>query len=407
MKPTLYDLVRKKKNIRLAWKKVYKSGIRSLSPETQNEIIEFKQDSPTHIERICRQLCEKRFRFSPAEGKPIKRPGKSARPLVKAPIESRIVQRSILNVLQCQPTIKQYLDTPYSFGGIKEKSVSTAVIKAYNFIKDGYTHFVKSDISGFFNDIPRPKVIKIIASGIKDKEFITFIDQASTTELANLSALKKEHADLFPTHELGVAQGCSLSPLMGNILLYDFDKEMNNGGIVCLRYIDDFIILAKSEKKVKKAFQKAKRLLETHSLKTYDPFKRSDKAGTGQTSKSFEFLGCEILPGLIRPSKKSRKNLLASVKSIVKKNTSYLTNPRKAYNEGKSFIKTMQFISNTVRGWGNTYSFCNDGELFKHMDGKIQEELDRYTGAFRGKYKKQSFQNKRRLLGVHLLNDNK
>ena len=69
--------------------------------------------------------------------------------------------------------------------------------------------------------------------------------QAIHVELSNLAALR-EHADRFPTEDIGVAQGSALSPLLGNIILADFDQRMNDGECRCLRYIDDFIVLGPS-----------------------------------------------------------------------------------------------------------------------------------------------------------------
>ena len=53
----------------------------------------------------------------------------------------------------------------------------------------------------------------------------------------------------FQSGDIGVAQGNSLSPLLGNLLLKDFDSAMNSlPNIRCIRFIDDFIILGPNKK---------------------------------------------------------------------------------------------------------------------------------------------------------------
>ena len=48
-------------------------------------------------------------------------------------------------------------------------------------------------------------------------------------------------------------QGGNLSPLLANIYLNEFDKEFGKRGVPCVRYADDIVLLAKSEKSRKTA----------------------------------------------------------------------------------------------------------------------------------------------------------
>src|SRR5207247_4654967 len=153
------------------------------------------------------------------------------------------------------------------------------------------------------------------------------LERATATELDNLATLG-EKCDLFPLHEVGVAQGCCLSPLIGNILLEEFDKEMNGRGIVCVRYIDDFLILGPRENKVVAAFKSAQRLLSKYGLNAYDPITNKEKAEIGEVKRGFQFLGCEIIPGLITPSAKARQRFMGSLTSIVQKSKWVMESPR-------------------------------------------------------------------------------
>ena len=134
-------------------------------------------------------------------------------------------------------------------------------------IGNGGSYTIRSDISAFFTKIPKPVVTKIVAEAVQEPDFIELFSQAITVELDNLAKLR-QHASAFPIHEIGVAQGNSLSPLLGNLLLYEFDQEMNEGDCRCIRYIDDFIILAPNQKVAERCFFRARKLLKKHGMET-------------------------------------------------------------------------------------------------------------------------------------------
>ncbi len=102
-----------------------------------------------------------------------------------------------------------------------------------------------------------------------------------------------------------------LSPLLGNILLRDFDQEMNSGDCRCLRYIDDFLILGRSRAAADAAFSRALTLLSRHGLEVNDKTHRSD------IGQGFVFLGVELQNGAVRPSRESRRRLEDNISEVL------------------------------------------------------------------------------------------
>jgi len=357
MPKSLYDKVRSRPSLEKAWRVVHANGITSKSEATRKQIKEFSIDSYKYINRICKQLRERRFEFLPSEGILQTKPGKSSkRPIVKSPIENRIVQRAILDVLQSHPPLKEYFTIETSFGGIKNRGVSDALRTAYETIKSGAEYFMRSDIKSFFTQIPKSTVLSIIKSTTSDNEFLDLFEKAITVELSNMDKLGNDK-DAFPIYDIGVAQGSCLSPLLGNILLYEFDKEMNKGDITCLRYVDDFIIFAPNLKGVNAANKRASMFLTNHGLSAYNPKEDNDKAELGKTKDSFTFLGCDIRPGMIRPNKKSKKRLLSNMDNVFNKSMGLMNNPEQLVREHRTVTETLNEISNIMKGWGNQYSF--------------------------------------------------
>jgi RNA-directed DNA polymerase len=400
-----YKKVYSHRSLIRAWEKVYENGIQS---QTRDDFIKYNKVAYTRTRTISDQLRERRFKFLLAEGFPIKRQGKKPRPIVKYPIPNSIVQRRILDILQEEPAIQKYYRVGTSFGGIEGRGVRDAIKLAHDSIGQGYKYFIRSDISDFFTNIRKQEVIKILSGEIKDVEFLTLLERALTVELANQGTLGK-YKELFPSYERGVAQGCCLSPLFGNILLSDFDNKMNGRGIICLRYIDDFILLGKSESNVKRAFLSAQKNLSRHGLIAYDPLRDMDKAEYGMTEAGFDFLGCSIRPGIIVPNKKSRRRVLSKVDEVFKEGIGFLELGGRPLEKRGTLVKVLDNVNNILKGWGNQYSFCNDRRIYKQMDATINKKL----GNFFAQYNeiKHRFEHdtlaKRRLLGVHLLAESK
>src|SRR5262249_47538435 len=129
-----------------AWHVVQENGRRSKSARTRAEVADFAASAPKKIQRIAGQLRRGTFRFSPALGIAIAKKNKSAkRPVVLAPIESRIVQRAILDVIQGLPAIQNKLHAGRNFGGIEGQGVPEAVAEAFSAARQsGY--YIRTDI---------------------------------------------------------------------------------------------------------------------------------------------------------------------------------------------------------------------------------------------------------------------
>lgn len=355
---TLYKKLRRRDVLYGAWKHVCDAGRRSTSPETLQQINEFLQDQHRNIERIQEELRENRFRFDASLGIAKKRPGKSPRPIVIGTIRNRVVQRAILDVLQSVPSIRgAFLEIETSFGGIEDRSVSHAIGKTKDAISKGARYYARSDIRDFFRCIPRDKALALLEPHITDNAFRQILREATTTELSNLTQLK-EHAHLFPLDDIGVAQGCALSTLVGNALLRDFDAELNQRGNVCLRYIDDFIILGAKPEYVHKAFNRALGILKELDLTAYDPWdgSSSGKSARGFIDEGFEFLGCDIQQKngttLIVPSERKQRDFLARVDDFLTQSERAMRSPPVAYHNRMGFVPTLQKLSNMIEGWG-------------------------------------------------------
>lgn len=402
----LYRRLCQRPRLRRAWGVVRANAQTSSSAEIRDEVEEFEHDSVARLERIREGLRKGTFRFSPGRGIKLTRPGKKKwRPVVVPPIDARIVQRAILDVLSGIPAFKKRLSNRGSFGGVPDRSVRKAIEAVLAASAAGATHFVRSDIKDFFTSIPRADLLDSLAEDLPDEGFLSLLRDATRTELENHVALGTD-VERFPIHDDGVAQGSCLSPMLGNLLLYDFDREFNARKLICIRYIDDFLILGKGERRVHAAFDKALAHLSGLRLSAYTLSEPATKAEFGEIRNGFDFLGCNVRPDRVRPGSDSCARVKERVSFILERSLAAMANPEELPKAKLGLAPTLRRASNVLEGWGNQYSFCNDRRLLASLDAEIDEILRNYLGRYRAVRDKNGDRtDRRRLLGVHSLVD--
>lgn len=383
-------LVQSKATLHKAWRVIQENAQTSASLDVRAEVDEFAADPQKNINVLSGQLSAGSFRFPEAKGIPVAKKNadgsKSAkiRPLVLAPLRSRIVQRAVLEALDTVPGLRPYFHNPNSFGGIKKQNglaaVPAAVQAVLTAIGNGATQVAFADIRAFFTKIPKPHVTDIIAKVTKDQPFVVLFEDAIRLELSNMAELK-EKAQAFPIEAIGIAQGNSLSPLLGNILLHDFDRRMNEGDCVCVRYIDDFIILAPSA-----AAAKARMRLAVSILAEFGMTLSEEKSSTVplRVSDKFDWLGIEFNNGFIRPSSKAISNLELNVQKRFKESAKGMRETKRgeAIPRKHSLVATLNRTDSIIRGWGKHYRFCNDDALFGRIDAKMAGLVVAFLGEY-------------------------
>lgn len=412
MSSKLSKKVRSRRNLEAAWRVIYKNGRSSNSQDVRGEIAKFAEDPTFNLNSIQHRLSRGKFIFEKAKGVPISKAGADGkptgkiRPIVLAPLATRIVQRAVLNVLTEQPKLRLYFDTQYSFGGVRKASmkedVDSAVPGAIKAVLDAVEHGAKysatADISEFFTKIPKPHVRSIIASCIDDAEFISLYDRAVKVELHNLDLLRG-HVSAFPIHEIGVAQGNSISPLLGNIILRDFDVELNSKDCRCVRYIDDFIILGPSAKAVNANLARAKEKL--HAFKMTLQEGKSD-ASAIPIERGMSFLGIQICPGIIRPDGAARRRLLERVDADLHDSLRAMRSLKNGglMDQQQALIFALRRVEGRLNGWRKHYWFCNDREFFGNLNKSLDGRIQAYLGQYRDLRAEMTDDRQRQLLGL-------
>ena len=408
--------VRGVRHLERAWRVIEENARTSKSEDVKKEIEAFRENASRNLKSLCTRLVKGTFKFPAATGIPIAKIDKDGkknkarfRPIVLANVESRIVQRAILDVLLGIPELQKYIHTPHSFGGIRKLSedglaaVPAAIKHVLVSIEQGARFVAFADITSFFTRIPKSLVTDIVAKAAQDDQFMGLFRKAIHVELSNMAELR-EKADAFPIGDIGVAQGNSLSPLLGNIILFEFDRQMNAGDCRCIRYIDDFIILAPTRAAAGARMRKSISILATHKMELSK--EKSSKEPLPITA-SFEFLGIELNNGLIRPTSKAQLKHLNSLKKIFDESAKAIREhkPGARFERSKSLTFTLRRVDGMCQGWVKHYRFCNDRNIFENLDKRISEMIGSFIGNYLSAIKRAGEDERRSLLGVAKLTE--
>jgi RNA-directed DNA polymerase len=383
-------------NLERAWQAIRNNARTSKSDDVRKEVEQFNENAGPNLRSLSARLGKGTFKFQPAKGVPISKINAKGqidkdkfRPIVLAVVGDRIVQRAVLEVLCGIPALEPYFKSSYSFGGLRKSfcteqeaaGVHAAAKTVLDEIMRGAQFAMSADIEGFFTKISKSSVLNIISEVVQDHEFTEFLRKAITVELSNLAELR-EKKTAFPIEDIGVAQGNSLSPLLGNIILSEFDRELNLDDCRCVRYIDDFIILAPKRAAAIARLKKARQILgdlgmelSTHKT-SKEPFSLQD---------NFDFLGIEFANGYLRPAKKPIAKLMKNIHETLRESEkSFFARRRgKTIKKANSLIATLKQVDGKVQGWGKHYRFCNDDRCFAYIDAKIAKRIGEYLGAYK------------------------
>jgi len=407
--------VRRIETLWKAWLAVRSKALRSKNRQTSDDAHLIDQNPLATLRAIQKSLCDGSFEFGLQKAVIQKRPGKRPRPIVVSPVTNRIVQRAILETLQNEKQkiqlnlgqLPSMLLTPTSVGGIPKRGAQDAVRQIRSAIDAGASYFIRSDIKSFYTKVPVKKLMKTIQKNTGDQEFSSLISSGISVEFENADdPLVKEWIDLFPNGELGVPQGSSLSTFCANVILYEFDLTMNKGGIVTIRYIDDFVVLGPSKKAVERAFKNGLRILSKLGLEAYEPKQNDPKASFGEVKSGFDFLSFRFKGsnvGLSRAIKTRLKNdLVETIRQAKASIQKSLAVERRAEMR---FAQSLVTIDRKIRGWGDAFREIDRRVEFNQLDKQIDELIADFFKWYYDRIRHSPPNHKRRALGVALLAD--
>src|SRR5450755_2862936 len=364
---SLIDKVYQRKNLEMAWEKVQAN--RGSGGVDGQSLEGFAAQLDPQLDRLQSELKEDVYQPQPVRQVQIPKAGKPGefRTLGIPTIYDRVCQQALLNRLE--PIFEAVFDEA-NFGYRRGLSTKDALRKLWKEMEAGAEWIVDADLKDFFGSADQQKLLTLVAQQVSDGRVLRLIEDV-------LKAGTWGERRLFPT-ERGVAQGGVVSPLLSNVLLTPFDREMRCRGYQLTRYADDWCITCSSAAQAREALETASRILEQLGV-SLNP----RKTQIVHVRQGFEFLGYKIKRG-------SRPMRLPSsmIKSGQQAGALYAYPRQKSIRHFKDQIRRLtcrrapvttpeliQEINPILRGWGEHYKRAHVRRLFHQLDGWIVRRL--------------------------------
>jgi len=364
---SLVDKAYKMKNLEMAWKKVRENkgagGIDGVS------IREFEEGLADHLERLHEELKMNIYRPQPVKERLIPKSGQPGkfRPLGIPTVYDRVCQQALLNRLE--PIFEPILDDA-NFGYRHGRSPKDALRKIWKEIDSGREWIVDADLRNFFGTADHAKLMTLVNQRISDGRILRIIENI-------LKAGCYAEGKMLPTKQ-GTPQGAVVSPLLSNILLTPFDKEMRRRGYQLTRFADDWVITCGSRKEAEKALAEATRILEKLGVELH-----KDKTKICHVGYGFEFLGYKIKRGTSRLKLRKEQIKSKAYAGMMyafprEKSIKHFKDQIRNRSSRKAPVKTRQLIEElnpVIRGWGNYFRKAHVRKLFHKLDGWIVHRI--------------------------------
>ena len=215
---TLLNELLSDENLKIAKQRVKKnkgaSGIDGM------EVKELDEYLSKHLDEIKEQIRNKKYSPKPVKRVEIPKPDGGVRNLGVPTVVDRFVQQAIAQVLT---PIYEPKFSESSYGFRPDRCCEMAILKALEFMNDGYQWVVDIDLEKFFDNVNHDKLISLIMKDVKCGEIVSLINKFLQSGIMI--------DDEYKESVIGTPQGGNLSPLLSNIMLNQLDKELEARGL--------------------------------------------------------------------------------------------------------------------------------------------------------------------------------
>ncbi|WP_317315116.1 group II intron reverse transcriptase/maturase [Holdemanella biformis] len=317
------------------------------------EVKELDEYLSKHLDEIKEQIRNKKYSPKPVKRVEIPKPDGGVRNLGVPTVVDRFVQQAIAQVLTplYEPKFSES-----SYGFRPNRCCEMAILKALEFMNDGYQWVVDIDLEKFFDNVNHDKMISLIMKDVKCGEIVSLINKFLKSGIMI--------DDEYKESVIGTPQGGNLSPLLSNIMLNQLDKELEARGLRFTRYADDCIILVGSSKAADRVMKNVSIFIESKlGLKVNMTKSKVSKPN------DIKYLGFGFFmdknDGLwkAKPHAKSVEKLKLKLKKLTSRRWSI------------SLDERLEKIKKTIVGWTNYYKIGYWKDVARMVDAHVRFRL--------------------------------
>jgi len=304
-------------------------------------------------QRIVDELLAGTYQPQPVKRCEIPKAKAGVRVLGIPTVLDRVVQHAIVQVLT--PIFDPGF-CEHSFGFRPGRSAHGAVLAARKFAADGFRWVVDVDLKAFFDQVNHDVLMGRLAKRVADRDLLRLIRRFLRAGMLDGGVVGPRTA--------GTPQGGPLSPLLSNVLLDEWDKELERRGHRFVRYADDCNIYVRSERAGKRVLDSCRRFLAKRLRLEINEEKSAVARPSTRT-----FLGFSMTAHR-DPKLRLGPDSLVRVKNRLRE---ILRRTR-----GRSLPAIVFELNQYLRGWFGYFRLIETPSVLKELQSWIQRKLRCY-----------------------------